>query len=143
MKKQASRKRNIKAAVMAEFVLSIPILLSILFFIIEFGNLFYYSNTVNYIARAAARYAAMNPTASESALISQAGSASAVSDVSGITLTVTPAPGATRNVGDTLTVEVEWDYVPIFNPFNLLDASHTTWAPTITSTAISRVEVAS
>lgn len=134
--------RSKKGAVMAEFALSIPILLTILFFIIEFGNILYLSNTLNQVARSAVRYAAMNPSATTTQLATAAGASSSLPNATDLTLVVSPTAGTSRSVGDTITVTASWNYTPFINPFGFLSPG-TAWSPSIMTTAIGRVEVAS
>ena len=134
--------RSSKGALMAEAALMIPILLGVTFFMIEFGNVLYLSNTLNQIARSAARYASVTSSYTQQSLISQSGASSLLKDVSKLTLTITPAPGAARSVGATITVNVQYSYTPVINPFGLLNSNHS-WAPTIKSASVARSEVSS
>lgn len=126
--------------ILVETALVIPILIGITFFIIEFGSVLYLSNSLNQIARAAARYAAVTPTYTISELIDVSGARSSLPDISKLTLNITPAPGATRSVGATITVNVEYSYTPIINPFGLFN-SNTLWAPRVRSSSSIRSEV--
>ena len=135
-------KRSIKGGVMAETAMVIPMLLGITLFIVEFGNVLYLINSLNQIARYAARYAAVNPTASTTTLKSASNASAILPDSSNLTLTVSPLPSGSRSFGDTLTVTVSYTYTPILNPYALLQfSSLNTWSPTISSKASTTVEV--
>ena len=134
--------RFIKGALMVEVALVLPILLAIVFFVIEFGNILYMQKTVNEIARISARLAAVYPSYTTTQLISQCNASSVVQDVSKLSLTVTPSPGASRNVGDAITVTAQYTYTPYINPFKLLNfSSSQTFAPTIRGMSVARAEV--
>ena len=134
--------RSCKGSVMAEAALIIPMLVGVTFFIIEFGNVLYLANSLNQISRTAARYASVTPTYTQQDLINVSGAMTLLPDVSKLTLTINPAPGAAKTVGATLTVTVQYAYTPIINPFGLL-MSGQAWAPTIMSASVSRAEVSS
>lgn len=129
-----------KGSIMTEAALLIPILLGVAFFIIEFGNVLYLSNSLNQIARTTARYASVTPTYTQQNLIDVSGAMTLLPDVSKLTLTINPAIGAPKAVGATITVTVNYAYTPIINPFGLL-GSGSSWAPTIMSASVSRAEV--
>lgn len=133
--------RNNKGAVMAEAALSIPILLAIAFFIVEFGNVLYLFNSLNQISRSAARYAAVTPSYTTQQLIDNSGAVSLVPDVSKLSLNINPQVGAAKSVGSTITVTTGYSYTPIINPFNLLN-SNQSWMPVIMSSSVIRAEVA-
>ncbi len=131
--------RSNKGAVMAEAALVLPLLIGITFIITEFGSVLYISNSLNQVARTAARYAATSQTYTTSGLLTQAGAGSVLNSAK-LTLTVSPAAGAARNVGTAITVTVTYNYTPIINPFNFFN-SMSSWAPTLRSVAVSRSEV--
>lgn len=131
--------RSIRGAVMAEAALVIPLLIGITYVITEFGNVFYISNSLNQVARTMARYAAVTQNYTNAGLLSSAG-ASSVLDTTKIAITITPAAGASRSIGDTITVSLTYSYTPIVNPFRLFN-SNNSWAPSIMTSAISRSEV--
>lgn len=133
-------KRAIKGSVMAEAAILIPILLGVTFFIIEFGNVLYLTNTLNQISRTAARYASVTPSYTQQGIIDASGASSLVPDISKFTLTVTPAPGVQRSVGATITVEVQYDYIPIINPFGFFNINQD-WVPVVRSSSVARSEV--
>ncbi|OGI08909.1 MAG: hypothetical protein A3I68_03465 [Candidatus Melainabacteria bacterium RIFCSPLOWO2_02_FULL_35_15] len=133
-------KRVIKGSVMAEAAILIPILLGVTFFIIEFGNVLYLTNTLNQISRTAARYASVTPSYTQQGIIDASGASSLVPDISKFTLTVTPAPGVQRSVGSTITVEVQYDYIPIINPFGFFNINQD-WVPVVRSSSVARSEV--
>lgn len=131
--------RSSKGAVMAEAALVVPLLIGITFVITEFGNIFYISNSLNQVARTMARYAAVSQNYTNSGLLSSAG-ASSVLDTSKIAITITPAAGASRSIGDTITVTLTYSYTPMINPFRFFN-SNANFAPTIKTSAVSRSEV--
>lgn len=133
-------KRAIKGSVMAEAAILIPILLGVTFFIIEFGNVLYLTNTLNQISRTAARYASVTPSYTQQGIIDASGASSLVPDISKFTLTVTPAPGVQRSVGSTITVEVQYGYIPIINPFGFFNINQD-WVPVVRSSSVARSEV--
>ncbi|MBI3589904.1 MAG: pilus assembly protein [Candidatus Melainabacteria bacterium] len=134
------RKRSLEGSVIVEAAIVIPILVAITFFIIEFGIVLYLTNSLNQIARSAARYASVTPSYTNQGLIDASGASKLVPSISALTLTVTPAPGAAVSVGTTITVNVKYAYTPIINPFGLI-GSKSSWAPTINSVSIARSEV--
>lgn len=125
---------------MVESAILIPILLGVTFFVIEFGNVLYLTNTLNQISRTTARYASVTPVYTQQELIDVSGANQLLPDVSKFILTITPAPGAQKDVGSTITVQVQYNYTPIINPFGLLN-SNQTWAPVVRSSSIARSEV--
>ena len=134
--------RSYKGSIMAEAALVIPLLLGITFVIIEFGNVLYLENTLNQIARSAARAASVTPSYTQEGLIDTSMASSLVPDVSKLTLTVVPAPGTARSIGAIITVTARYSYTPIINPFRFFN-SNKSWAPTIKSTSAVRSEVSS
>lgn len=136
-KKLLTRKRS--GAVMAEAALVLPILIGITFAITELGNILYISNSLNQLARTIARYASVSQNYTNAGLLTQSGAASIV-DTSKVTLTISPAAGASRNVGDQISVTLRYAYTPIVNPYRLFSSS-ATWISSISSSAVSRSEV--
>ena len=130
-----------RGSIMGEAALIIPILLGVTFFIIEFGNVLYLSNSLNQISRTAARYASVTPAYTQQGAINASGAMTLVSDINKLTLTITPAPGTARSVGETITVSVQYNYTPIINPFGLFN-SNQSWAPIVKSSSTARSEVA-
>lgn len=124
----------------AEAALVLPLLVAIAFFITELGNVLYLTNSVNQITREAARYASVTPAYTYEDLIRESGAADVLPDVSKLTLTSDPAPGATRAVGTKITIMAEYNYTPIINPFRILNLTQT-WIPVIRSTSVARAEV--
>lgn len=134
--------RNEKGVVMAEAALTLPLLAGILYIMFEIGNVFYLSNSLNQIARTAARYAAINQSYTDSSLLTFAlthESSTTIPHSSNVSISVSPTPG-TQSVGDTITVTLTYAYTPLVNPMGLLSPG-STWAPSIMATAISRAEV--
>lgn len=134
-------KRRNTGSVLAEAVLTIPLIVGITFFIAEFGNVLFLSNSLNQITRSAARFASVTPAYTNNQLIQASRAQNILPDVSRLTLNVTPASGAQRNVGATITVTAQYNYTPTINPFRLLDCN-SPWMPQIMSTSTSRSEVA-
>ncbi len=132
-------RRNKNGAVMAEAALVLPILIGITFAITELGNILYISNSLNQLARTIARYASVSQTYTNNGLLTQSG-ASSIVNTSNVTLTISPAAGASRNVGDQITVTLRYAYTPIVNPYRLFNST-ATWISTISSSAVSRSEV--
>lgn len=133
--------RSNKGSVLAEAALTLPVLVGITLFIIEFGNAIYISNSLNQIARTAARYAAVTPSYTSSQVVDASGASSLLKDPSKLTLTITPAPGSARTVGTVITINAQYNYTPIINPFKILGSSQS-WAPTLKSSSVARAEVA-
>src|SRR3989338_9259733 len=92
-------KRVIKGSVMAEAAILIPILVGVTFFMVEFGNVLYLTNTLNQIARTAARYASVTPSYTQQQLIDQSGANSLLPDISKFSLDITPGPAVQKIVG--------------------------------------------
>lgn len=124
---------------MAEAALIIPLLLGIIFFIIEFGNVLYFTNTLNQIGRTAARYASITSGYTQAGVESASG-ASSLLEASKLTLMITPSPGTAISIGDTITVATSYNYIPAINPFGLIGSS-TAWSPVLMSTSVMRSEV--
>ena len=133
-------KRNFKGSVMVEAAILIPILLGVTFLIIEFGNVLYLTNTLNQISRTAARYASVTPAYTQQGIIDASGASSLVPDISKFALVVTPAPGVQRSVGSTITIEVQYSYIPIINPFGFFNINQS-WVPVVRSSSVARSEV--
>ena len=141
MKIKSLFRRNRNGAVMAEAALVLPLLIGITFAITELGNILYISNSLNQLARTIARYASVSQNYTNAGLITQSG-ASSIVNTSNLTLTITPAAAASRNVGDQITVVLRYSYTPIVNPYRLFSFSSTTsWISSISSTAVARSEV--
>ena len=133
-------KRTFKGSVMVEAAILIPILIGVTFFIIEFGNVLYLTNTLNQISRTAARYASVTSSYTQQGIIDASGASSLVPDISKFSLTVTPAPGVQRSVGSTITIEVQYSYIPIINPFGFFNINQS-WVPVVRSSSVARSEV--
>lgn len=140
--KLISKNRNKKGSVMVEAALTIPLILGITLFIIEFGNVLYLNNSLSQISRSAARYASVTPAYTQTNIVEASGANSLLPDPSKLTLTITPAPGTAKSVGTTITVTTSYNYTPIVNPFGLFKSDNP-WLPSIMSTAIGRSEVSS
>lgn len=131
--------RQKHGSVLAEAALIIPLLIGVTFFLIEFGNVLYFINSLNHIARTAARYASITTSYTGSSLVSNAG-ASSFLNTSNLTLTFSPDPSCPRSIGSTITIMVSYSYTPVINPFGLLNSSNS-WAPVIMSSSVVRSEV--
>lgn len=134
-------KRSYKGSVLSEAAIVVPILVGVTFFITEFGTVLYLSNTLNQIARSAARYASVTPAYTQQGVVNATSASTLLPDVSKLTLTITPSPGTPRSVGTTITVSVQYNYTPVINPFGLFNSSYS-WAPVIMSSSVARSEVA-
>ena len=133
--------RSRKGNVMAEAAIVIPLLMGIIFFIVEFGNVLYISNTLNQVARTGARYASITAGYTQSGVESAAGGSTLLSMADTLlTTTITPSPGTAIAIGDSILVMVSYMYIPTINPFSLIDAT-TSWSPVLKSTAVIRSEV--
>ena len=135
--------RTDKGAVTAEAALVLPLLVAVLLFIIEFGIVLYLSNSMNQIARTAARYASVTANYTQSATLTASGASAIVPDITKLTLTISPTPGSMVTVGTSITVTAQYNYTPVVNPFALLPQSTVNWAPVVKSTSVARAEVAS
>ena len=127
-------------AVLAEAAIIIPLILGLLFFIIEFGNVFYLTNTLNQISRTAVRYASVTSSYTTGDLITQSMAGSLIPDIARFTLAIDPAPTSPRNVGTTITVSVQYNYLPIINPFGFFN-SNQEWMPVLRASSVARSEV--
>ncbi len=134
------KRQNCRAGVMVEAAILIPILVGITFCIVEFGNVLYLTNTLNQIARTAARYASVTSTYTQQQLVNESGASSVLPDISKFSLTITPAPGVQKNVGTVITVQVQYSYIPTVNPFGFF-YSNQSWTPVIRSSSVARSEV--
>ena len=136
----ANFKRTFKGSVMVEAAILIPIFVGITFFIIEFGNILYLTNTLNQIARTGARYASVTSSYTQQGIVDASGASSLLPDISKFSLTITPPPGIQKSVGTTITVQVQYNYIPIINPFGFF-YSNQTWVPVVRSSSVARSEV--
>ena len=122
---------------MAEAALVIPFLVGITFFVVEFGNVFYILNGLSQTARNAARFASVTPSFTQQQLVEASGASSLLPEVSKMTLTIRPNIGAQRSVGSAITVNVQYNYTPLVNPFGLFNVS-SPWAPVLRTTSVVR-----
>jgi hypothetical protein len=113
-----SHSDNQRGAVVIEFVMVLPILLFVLFAIVDFGRFFNYLNDTNQIAAAGARMAAVNTYPGAATLRAQ-GSTAELRDGSdavpgGIQICV-DFPNGSSNVGDPVRVRTTGNFklVPI------------------------------
>ena len=133
-------KRSCNGSLIAEAALVIPMLVGISFVIIEFGNVLYLTNSLNQISRSAARYASVTSSYTQQSLITASSASSLLPDVLKLTLSITPAAGASRSIGAVITVTAQYSYTPIVNPFGFFN-SNKSWAPKIKSSSVARSEV--
>jgi Flp pilus assembly protein TadG len=109
-KHQIRRTRGESGVVAVEFALVAPIILAFIFAIVEFGQMFNYTNDANQIAATGARYAAVNNNPSggtlQNYLRDQADTTGLRNNIS-VCITY---PNTTSNVGDPVKVSVTSDY---------------------------------
>ena len=134
-------RNNTKGIAIAEAALIIPILVGIVFLMIEFGNVYYLINNLNQAARSAARYASLTPSYTQQDLTNNSGASSLFSDVSNFSLTISPSVGSAKSVGTSIIVTTQYAYTPLLNPFGFL-SSNTTWSPILKGSSTIRSEVA-
>lgn len=132
--------RSNKGSVLAEAAIIIPLILGLLFFIIEFGNVFFLTNTLNQISRTTARYASVTSSYTMQDLINQSRAGSLLPDISRFNLTIDPAVTSVKNVGTTITINVQYNYLPIINPFGFFN-SNQNWQPVLRASSVARSEV--
>lgn len=139
--KQSFKSRSPRGSVMTEAAFVIVLLIGITFFMIEFGNVLHLTNTLSQISRSAVRYASVTPFYTQEDLVNASGANILLQDVSKLTLTINPNLGAEKEVGTQITVNVQYTYTPILNPFSFFN-SNQSWAPLIMSASVARAEVA-
>ena len=132
--------RSHNGSVIVEAAFMIPILVGITFFIVEFGNVLYLTNSLNQISRTAARIASVTPSYTNQLLIDGSGASSLLRDLSKFTLIINPPSGTSRSVGAQISVTAQYNYTPIINPFGLL-SSNQAWQPILMSVSVARSEV--
>jgi Flp pilus assembly protein TadG len=102
---------------LAEFAISVPILLLLMAIAIDFGRVYYYDLTIRDASFAAARYAGMNPfddAGIKSAAINAAPSGVlTTSTVSIATPANTTCDGSSRTSGCPLNITVTYRFTPI------------------------------
>ncbi len=131
--------RGNKGSVIGEAAIVIPLMLVITFGITEFGNIFFIKNKLSQLARAISRNASVSQNYNNADLLTQV-NASALIDTSMLTFNISPTAGASRNIGDTITVTLSYSYDPVINPLRVID-SMATWISSINSSAAARSEV--
>ncbi len=124
---------------MAELALSVPLLLLILFAILQFGILFSNYIEVAAAAREAARTAAVRHDDDDA--VTAARNAVWLADEGELDVDVTPATSAWVS-GDVVTVEVRypWDLGAVSRLVSLVSAGGMSGTGTITSTVTARIE---
>ena len=132
--------RSTKGGILVEAALVIPILTGITFFIVEVSNVLFLTNSLNQVAREACRYAVVTASYTKEDLITSSRANELLPDVSRLTLNIDPAIGANRNAGTKITVNVEYNYTPIINPFRIFNLNKS-WIPSIKSSSVGRSEV--
>jgi Flp pilus assembly protein TadG len=102
---------------LAEFAISVPILLLLMAIAIDFGRVYYYDLTIRDAAFAAARYAGMNPFddagIKNAAITAAPGGVLTTATVSVSTPTNTTCDGVSRTSGCPLTITVNYIFTPI------------------------------
>ncbi|MBM7623014.1 TadE/TadG family type IV pilus assembly protein [Sporohalobacter salinus] len=105
--------RRRRGQVLVELALVMPILLLILFGIVEFGRIFHAYLVIANAARVGARKGAI--TNNDTEIINAVETAAGHSlDLDSLSITISPSSGG-RSKGDSLTVEVDYE-VDIFAP---------------------------
>ena len=132
--------RSARGGILVEAALAIPILTGLTFFIVEISNVLFLTNSLNQVAREACRYAVVTPSYTKEGLITASGAKQLIPNISKLTLNIDPVPGTNRNAGTKITVNVEYNYTPIINPFGIFN-SDKLWIPSIKSSAVGRSEV--
>ncbi len=124
---------------MAELALSVPLLLLILFAILQFGILFSNYIEVAAAAREAARTAAVRHD--DDPAVAAARNAVWLADEGELDIEVTPATSAWVS-GDEVTVEVSypWDLGAVSRLVSLVSAGGMSASGTMTSTVTARIE---
>lgn len=102
------RLRNPRGQAMVELALVLPLVLLVLFGIMEFGLVFQAYLTVNHVAREGARLAAVGGTnAAINSLITANAAGLTLAD---LTVTITPSSEASRTAGTMVTVRVDYRF---------------------------------
>ena len=122
-----------KGQSIVEFAFVIPLLLVLLFGIIEFGRIFSVSLVVTHSAREGARAGAVG--ADDSAIILRVQEAASVLDTAGLVVTIDPGQGE-RERGDPFSVHVSYP-VDVMLPFITAITGETV---DVASVAVMRVE---
>ena len=131
--------KNCKGAVMVEFAIVLPLLLILVFGIIEFGVLLYDKAMITNASREGARagivYAFPNriTAAQISAVVQNYTTGNMITFGAAANPTINVTPGICANAGDTLSVKVTYQYkflvlpkLPYLNLSNTLNLSATT-----------------
>ncbi len=103
--KRLARLGGTDGQALVEFALVLPLLLLVLFGVIEFGMLFFTTLTLNEAARDAARYASVG--ASDAQIVQVVQQDCATLDTAELTVLVSP-PAGSQVTGDPVTVTVEY-----------------------------------
>ncbi len=134
-RKYRSRKRGQSSA---EFALVLPILLGLLFGIIQFGQILYTYSFIAYAAESASRYAMIHSSQSAQ----PATAASILSYVQGLSnglnqaqISVTPTWTPNSNPGSSVTIKVSYIY-PVFGGLLFTPSGNITLSSTTQSTII-------
>lgn len=109
--------RTVKGAILTEAALLIPLLAFISFCILEFCNILYLMNTLNFISQYSSRYAAVNPNADYSEILNATHVNKLLPDSSNLTINISPSPGNSRSIGSKITTTLSYNYTPLINPF--------------------------
>lgn len=111
--------RSQKGQATVELALTLPILILLIFGIIDFGRIFHASLTLDHAGREAARIASLG--AADSEIISKAKEAASSLDVNNIKVAASPAK-QNRTSGTYVTVNLTYpiDFsIPLFHPFTI------------------------
>jgi Flp pilus assembly protein TadG len=114
------KRRSSRAQALAEFAISLPVLLLIVAITVDFGRVYYFDLSIRDASFAAARYAGMNPfddAGIKSAAVNAAPSGVlATTDVTISTPANTTCDGASRVSGCPMKISVSYVFAPI-TPF--------------------------
>lgn len=114
-----SQRRSSKAQAIAEFALSLPILLLIVAITIDFGRVYFFDLSIRDASFAAARYAGMNPFDDSGIKSAAANASNGVLTTTNVTISTpanTTCDGASRVSGCPMTISVSYVFAPI-TPF--------------------------
>ena len=98
---------NTKGQAMIEFALIVPILLTMVFGIIEFGNLYTVKLSIDSALREGVRTASVQTTADDSAILTSIQTVRA--DITSGYVTISPSD-STRASGDNVTITINYPY---------------------------------
>lgn len=99
--------RSKKGQSMVETALMIPIIMLVLFGIVDFGRMLHALLTLDHAGREAARLASIH--ADDSAIINKVKSSAAILELSDGDITITP-PAASRTTGNDVVITLKYDF---------------------------------